>query len=136
MTGERLPLGRRVIDLAAQARPYLSADERAELVRSCPPPYDRTLDAILALAGRTGRLFATVDRLAAQAKLCRRSVQAHRAWLVGAGYLIPQGGGHKGATARYRIVRPADVTPVRATPAAWGRIVDPELRAEALGLDL
>ena len=134
MTG-RLPLGRKVVNLAGEPRPYLTADERAELVRSCPHPYDQTLDAIIALAGRTGRLFASVDKLAARAKLSRRSVQYHRAWLVDAGYLIPQGGGHKGATARYLIARPAERTPITAPPA-WARIADPELRAEALKMEL
>ena len=135
MTSGRLPLGRKVVDLAGEPRPYLSADERAELVRSCPTPYDRTLDAILALAGRTGRLFATVDKLAARAKMSRRAVQYHRAWLVDHGYLIPQGGGHKGATARYLIAKPADRA-AATPPPAWQMIADPELRAEALRMDL
>ena len=76
MTDERLPLGRRVIPLPPP--PYLSPDERAELVRSCPRPYDRTLDAILAVAGRTGRLFASTDSLAARAKMSARNVRYHR----------------------------------------------------------
>lgn len=135
MTSGRLPLGRKVVDLAGEPRPYLTADERAELVRSCPAPYDRTLDAILALAGRTGRLFASVDKLASRAKLSRRSVQYHRAWLVDAGYLLPQGGGHKGSTARYLIARPAERT-ASTRPPAWERIADPELRADALQMDL
>ena len=68
----RLPLGRRVVDLAAEPRPYLSAIQRAELVRSCPPPYDRTLDAIVGLAYRSGRLWASSDRLTEAAKVSWR----------------------------------------------------------------
>jgi DNA-binding transcriptional ArsR family regulator len=135
MTSGRLPIGRKVVDLAGEPRPYLSTDERAELMRSCPAPYDRTLDAILALAGRTGRLFAAVDKLADRAKLSRRSVQYHRAWLVDHGYLIPQGGGHKGAIARYLIAKPRDRA-LPTVPAAWQRIADPDLRAEALRMEL
>lgn len=134
MTTGRLPLGRKIVDLAGEPRPYLTADERAELVRSCPAPYDRTLDAIVGLAFRTGRLFASRDRLTAATKLSWPTIKRHRAWLVDAGYLIPQGGGHKGATARYLIARPAE----RHTgpPPAWARISDEELRAEALRMDL
>lgn len=135
MTAGRLPMGRKVVDLAGEPRPYLSTDERAELMHSCPAPYDRTLDAILAVAGRTGRLFAAIDKLAARAKLSRRSVQAHRAWLVDHGYLIPQGGGHRGSVARFLVVKPADRV-VRTAPPAWARIADPELRAEALRMEL
>jgi Helix-turn-helix domain len=134
MTG-RLPLGRKVVDLAGEPRPYLTPAERAELVRSCPHPYDQTLDAIIGLAGRTGRLFASRERLEAVTKLSRRTVKRHRAWLVEAGYLKPQGGGHKGATARYLIARPAERTPT-TVPPAWARIADPELRAEALRMEL
>jgi hypothetical protein len=134
MTSGRLPLGRKIVDLAGEPRPYLTAAERAELVRSCPAPYDRTLDAIVGLAFRTGRLFASRDRLEAATKLSRRALKYHRAWLVDHGYLIPQGGGHKGATARYLIAKPAE----RHTgpPPAWQKIADPELRAEALRMDL
>jgi hypothetical protein len=113
---------------------YLSAAERAELLASCPHPYRVTLDAVLALAGRTGRLFAAVDRLAARAGMSRRNVQYHRAWLVDNGYLKPQGGGHKGATARYLIARPAERKPA-SPPPAWARIADLALRADALELE-
>lgn len=137
MTG-RLPLGRRVVDLAAAPRPYLSSIARAELVASCPPPYDRTLDAIVGLAYRSGRLWASRERLTAAAKVSWRTVKRHRAWLVEAGYLIPQGGGHHGATARYLIVTPAERAARAAAgpPPAWSRIADPADRAEALAMDL
>ena len=44
------------------------------------------------------------------------TVKRHRAWLVEAGFLIPQGGGHQGATARYLIATPGE----RAARAAAG----------------
>ena len=137
MTG-RLPLGRRVVDLAAAPRPYLSSIARAELVASCPAPYDRTLDAIVGLAYRSGRLWASRERLTAAAKVSWRTVKRHRAWLVEAGYLIPQGGGHHGATARYLILTPAERAARSASgpPPAWSRIADPADRAEALAMDL
>ena len=137
MTG-RLPLGRRVVDLAAEPRPYLSAIARAELVASCPPPYDRTLDAIVGLAYRSGRRWAGRDRLEAASKVSWRTIQRHRAWLVEHGYLIAQGGGHRGATARYLIVTPAERAAKAAAgpPPAWSRIADPADRAEALAMDL
>lgn len=132
---DRLPLGRKVIDLNGEPRPYLSAAERTELLRSCPRPYDATLDAILGLAYKSGRCFARLEVLMERAKVSRRTLLYHRRWLVDAGYLIPQGGGHIGATARFLIAKPADL---RATtpPPAWGRIADPELRQEALGFGL
>jgi hypothetical protein len=135
VTTGRLPLGRKVIDLAGEPAPYLTSAERAELLRACPPPYDRTLDAIIGLGYRTGRCWARIDVLAERARLSRRSIYVHRAWLVEHGFLIAQGGGHKGATARFLIARPSDqreATP----PPAWARIADPELRAEALRMDL
>lgn len=137
MTG-RLALGRKVVDLAAEPRPYLSAIARAELVRSCPPPYDRTLDVIVGLAYRSGRLWAGADRLVAAAKVSMRTVQRHRAWLVDNGYLIAQGGGHRGATARYLIATPAERAARAAAgpPPAWSRIADPADRAEALAMDI
>ena len=131
-------MGRRVVDLAAEPRPYLSAIARAELVASCPPPYDRTLDAIVGLAYRSGRLWAGRDRLEAASKVSMRTIQRHRAWLVEHGYLIAQGGGHRGATARYLIVTPAERAAKAAAgpPPAWSRIADPADRAEALAMDL
>ena len=134
----RLPLGRKVVDLAAEPRPYLSSIARAELVASCPPPYDRTLDAIVGLAYRSGRLWAGRDRLEAASKVSMRTIQRHRAWLVEHGYLIAQGGGHRGATARYLIVTPAERAAKAAAgpPPAWSRIADPADRAEALAMDL
>ncbi|HZZ55711.1 MAG TPA: hypothetical protein VFE26_15670 [Trebonia sp.] len=133
MTTGRLPIGRKVVDLAGEPRPYLTSTERAELVRSCPAPYDRMLDAILGLAGRTGRLFAGRDRLEAETKLSWATIKRHRAWLVEAGYLIPQGGGHKGANARYLIAKPRDRA-IPTAPPAWEHIADPDLRADALEL--
>jgi len=135
MTDGRLPLGRKVIDLAGEGRPYLSTTERAELLRACPHPYDQTLDAMIGVGFRTGRCWASIEAIAERAKLSRRAVAYHRRWLVDAGYLIFQGGGHKGATARYLLVKPEDrrqATP----PAAWARIADPDLRADALRLEL
>ena len=135
MTSGRLPLGRKVVDLAGEPRPYLTSTERAELVRSCPHPYRTTLDAIVSVGYRTGRCWAGLDRLAAAAGLSSRTVKRHRAWLVDHGYLVCQGGGHKGSTARYLITRPADRA-AAAAPPAWARIADPDLRAEALRLEL
>jgi hypothetical protein len=132
---ERLPLGRKVVDLAGEPRPYLSAGERAELLRACPRPYDRTLDAIIGIAFRTGRCWASLDVLAERAGVSRRTIYYHRRWLVDHGYLIPQGGGHKGATARF-VIRKPDEHRQAMPPPAWARIADPDLREEALRFNL
>jgi len=137
MTDGRLPFrGRKVIDLASESRPYLSTGERAELLRACPHPYDQTLDAIISIAFRTGRCWANLDALAERAKLSRATVVRHRGWLVQNGYLIAQGGGGKNrGAARYLLVKPEQQR--QATPPpAWSRIADPDLRADALRLEL
>jgi hypothetical protein len=129
----RLPMGSRVHTIGPA--PYLSKDERAELLASCPHPYDQTLDAIIAIGYKTGRCYAGLEKIQAKAKLSRRTVLRHRAWLTKAGYLILQGGGHRGRNASFVIARPSEMRP-SAPPPAWARIVDPELRAAALEMDL
>ena len=136
MTDGRLPIGRKVINLAGEGHPYLSTTERAELLRACPRPYDRTLEAIIGVAFRTGRCWASLDALAERAKLSRATLVRHRSWLVANGYLIAQGGGGRGrGTARFLVRKPEEHRQA-TSPPAWARIADPDLRADALRLEL
>jgi hypothetical protein len=135
VTDGRLAVGRKVVSLAGEPRPHLSPADRVALVASCPRPYDRTLDAIVALGYRTGRCWAGLEAIMDKARLSRRSVLVHRRWLVDNGYLIFQGGGHKGRNATFIIRTPAERA-AQTTPPAWARIADPDLRSEALSLEL
>jgi hypothetical protein len=135
VTDGRLAVGRKVVSLAGEPRPHLSPADRAELVRSCPHPYRATLDAIVALGYRTGRCWASLEAVMDKAGLSRRAVLYHRRWLVDHGYLTYQGGGHKGRNATFIIATPAERA-ARTTPPAWARIADPDLRSEALSLEL
>ena len=65
----------------------------------------------------------------------RRTIERHIALLVDAGFLVCQVTGNRGRIAEYRILHPAERAElVPATPAAWARIADPDLRAEVLEL--
>lgn len=78
----------------------------------------------------------------------RRTFQRHLAGLVAAGVMVCELSGNRGRIPEYRIVRPGEsVEPVPrpavprpvaacagSAPAAWARIADPDLRADALAL--
>lgn len=76
---------------------------RRALVQSCPAPYHRTLDAMCSIGWRTGVVWATVDTVAARARLSRATVVRHRSWLAEHGYVRRLGGGWRGAVAKYAI---------------------------------
>jgi hypothetical protein len=96
------------------------ADQDANLA-ACPRYLRETLRVIYRHASRSGRLFAGVDRLAGEVGVQRRAFQYQRAALIAAGFLVAQGGGHRGRTACYVLMAPDErAAAVEALHAAQG----------------
>jgi hypothetical protein len=94
------------LELPPARRPKVVAlaDEEWRRVRraalaACPTPECRLLQVIYfeTPAGRTGLLTASRDTLADKARISVATFKRQRAALVAAGYLIPDGGGHRKA---------------------------------------
>ena len=144
MTAGRLPLASKVVELRRRPRQKLSSAEQTQLLADAPLVARETLWAILtATAGNDvlkARLYPDPDdpakpTLVERTRIPRRTFQRHLALLVEAGLLVCQVTGNRGRIPEYRILRRAErETLPAAAPAAWARIADPDLRAEALEL--
>lgn len=144
MTAGRLPLASKVVELRRRPRQRLSRSEQDLLLAAAPRVTRETLRAILTVTAGNDLLKARLypdpehqDKrtLVERTGIPRRTIERHMALLVSAGILVCQVTGNRGRIAEYRIIRPAEraaLTP--ATPAAWARIADPDLRAEVLEL--
>jgi hypothetical protein len=113
----RLPYRRpKITRIGAGDAPYLSRDERDDLLAMVPRQLHAVLDAHFTV-GRTGEVWATRDELAARAGVPERTFNRHRARLVALGVLTlvwhsaRARDGQPGRPARYRLIRPADVVP-------------------------
>jgi hypothetical protein len=101
--------------------PALTHAEEAANLAACPRTYRETLRVIYRHASRSGRLFAGLEALMAETELSKRRFYEHRAYLVAAGYLVAQGGGHRGRTAAYVLTTPPERAEVLEALEAAGR---------------
>lgn len=129
-----LPLRRPKVVPIGPAPALTHAEEAANLA-ACPRIYRETLRVVYRHASRSGRLWAARETLEAECELSRRRLKEHRAYLVAAGYLVAQGGGHRGRTAAYLLTTPAERAEVleeleeaRRKPCPYCGMVEPDHR--------
>jgi hypothetical protein len=115
--------------------PALTHAEEAANLAACPRLYRLTLQVIYRHASRSGRLWAGHATLEAECELSRRGFKYHRGALVAAGFLVAQGGGHRGRTAAYLLTTPAERVEVleeleaaRRKPCPYCGMVEPDHR--------
>jgi hypothetical protein len=117
----RLPYRRpKITRIGADDAPYLSRDERDQLLAMTPRQLHPVLDVHF-VVGRSGEVWASRLELADRAGVPPRSFDRHRARLVDLGVLAlvwhssRARDGQPGRNARYRLIRPADVVKVEPT---------------------
>ncbi|HEY2303255.1 MAG TPA: helix-turn-helix domain-containing protein [Acidimicrobiales bacterium] len=150
MTSERLPFRpRKVVELRPRPKQKLSDAEQDQLVADAPRVARNTVRELLSVTAGNDFLKArlypdpadpTKLTLVERTGIPRRTLQRHLALLVDAGLVVCQLTGNRGRLPEYRFLRRAEretlvrKAPSSAPPAAWARIADPELRADALEL--